>query len=78
MMMLLWSLFAPRAKIRCFALLDDKGACRGFHQSAEAPARGNWVEVREPRLSWIGQPLPTAAPLKRVVRQARGARALAA
>ncbi|WP_411861027.1 hypothetical protein [Pseudomonas sp. PDM13] len=78
MMMFLWSLFAPRAKIRCFALLDDKGLCRGFHQAAEAPARGRWVQVREQRLSWIGQQLPASALIQQVVQQSRGARALAA
>lgn len=77
-MIFLWSLFARRPQRRCFALLDAAGICRGLHEAAECPASGHWVEVREPRLAWIGQPLPASARILPVVGQPAHRRALAA
>lgn len=77
-MMSLWSLLAPRAKPRHFALLDATGICRGLHQAIQPPARGHWVEVQEPSPSWIGQPLPARAHLPQSARDSRRPRALAA
>ncbi|WP_165678848.1 hypothetical protein [Metapseudomonas otitidis] len=77
-MMSLWSLLAPRAKPRHFALLDEAGICRGVHLATQAPACGHWVEVNEPSPSWIGQPLPARARLPQTDRNARRPRALAA
>ncbi|MCY1559566.1 hypothetical protein D9M68_966170 [compost metagenome] len=77
-MIFLWSLFARRPQRRCFALLDAAGICRGLHQAAVCPASGHWVEVRESRLAWIGQPLPASARVMPVVGQPARRRALAA
>ncbi len=77
-MFLFWSLFARRRQCRSFALLDAAGVCRGLHQGYESPAGGNWVEVTESRLAWIGQPLPGSARGTPVVGQPARRRALAA
>ena len=62
-MMSLWSLFNPRARMRCYALLDAKGTCRALRESRQQPAEAGWVEVQEMRIQWLGQPLPNAARL---------------
>ncbi|MDX5373392.1 MAG: hypothetical protein LPK18_13275 [Pseudomonadaceae bacterium] len=59
----LWSLFCPRARMRCFALLDARGICRALREARERPGEAGWVEVSELRSQWLGQPLPPAARL---------------
>lgn len=77
-MISLWSLFPRRPQRCCFALLDAAGICRGLHEATECPASGHWVQVRETRLAWIGQPLPASARVVPVVGQPARRRALAA
>ncbi|MCO6059883.1 hypothetical protein NG726_24890 [Pseudomonas sp. MOB-449] len=77
-MIFLWSLFNHQPRRRCFAMLDAAGICRGLHQGIDCPASGNWVEVREPSLAWLDQPLPTSARAVPVVGQPARRRALAA
>lgn len=57
-MMNLWSLFSPRNKMRCYALLDSDGRCRALRESTVMPAELGWVEIKEARTCWLGQPLP--------------------
>lgn len=57
-MMSLWSLLTPRARMRRFALLDAMGTCRALREARELPGETGWVEVRELRDQWLGQPLP--------------------
>lgn len=68
-MLWLWSLFAPRGKRRCFALLDAHGLCCGFHESRVAPQGAGWVEVSECRLAWLQRPLPAEARIPQVSSQ---------
>lgn len=77
-MMSLWSLFTPRARMRRFALLDAKGTCRALRECREVPAEQGWVEVRELRNHWLGQPLPEDAPLEPRASRGRRGSALAA
>lgn len=60
-MMSLWSLLTPRARKRCFALLDASGICRALREAHEQPAEPGWVEVHELRSQWLGQTLPLEA-----------------
>lgn len=69
-MMSLWSLFSPRARMRCYALLDAKGTCRALRESRQQPAEAGWVEVHEIRTQWLGQPLPNAARVQIITRPA--------
>jgi hypothetical protein len=55
------SLFAPRRRMRTFALLDQAGLCRAFRQSRQAPLGAGWVEVDRQCLSWLQKPLPASA-----------------
>ncbi|WP_375740040.1 hypothetical protein [Pseudomonas boanensis] len=77
-MIALWSLFAPRRQLHCFALLDDAGICRELRQANEAPAGGHWVQVDGICLSWLDRPLPPGALVAPVVGQSERRRALAA
>ncbi|MEO4046129.1 hypothetical protein AAFN46_03425 [Pseudomonas sp. CAU 1711] len=61
--MSLWSPFTPRTRMRRFALLDAKGNCRALREARERPDEAGWVEVRELRQHWLGQPLPAQAML---------------
>lgn len=54
------SLFS-RQDMRCFALLDTHGICRGLRQSQVRPAGSCWVEVSECRLAWLQRSLPRDA-----------------
>lgn len=65
-----WRLLRPRARMRCFALLDARGHCRALREASQQPPEPGWVEVHELRTTWLGQPLPAAA---RVIPQARTA-----
>ncbi len=51
---------APR---RQFVLLDAEQRCLVMRCARQCPEVGNWVEVREFSLSWLGQPLPQEAVL---------------
>ncbi|WP_295471481.1 hypothetical protein [uncultured Pseudomonas sp.] len=55
------SLFSARPAPRHFARLDESGICRAFKHCSHAPQGGEWVEVNEQRLAWLGQPLPASA-----------------
>lgn len=77
-MSLLNRLFASRRPLRHFALLDNQGHCRALRQCQDCPSNGNWVEVHESRLAWLGAALPVSARLTPVVAHARQARPLAA
>jgi hypothetical protein len=55
------SLFAPRSRHRCFALLDRNGYCQAFKQCNLRPSGEGWVEIEEIRLNWLQQPLPASA-----------------
>ncbi|MBB1520189.1 hypothetical protein [Aquipseudomonas guryensis] len=59
-MMNLWSLLSPRRKMRCYALLDSDGRCRALRESTVLPSQPGWVQVRELRTCWLGQPLPVS------------------
>ncbi|QKE64225.1 hypothetical protein HNE05_12980 [Aquipseudomonas campi] len=59
-MMSLWSLLSPRGKMRCYALLDSDGRCRALRESTVVPAEPGWVQIKEARICWLGQPLPVA------------------
>lgn len=60
-MISLWSLFAPRRAMRCYALLDTTGVCRALHEARDAPSQPGWIEVAEIRPHWLGQALPGSA-----------------
>ncbi len=61
MMTNIWNLLAPAARMRCYALLDNRGICRALRQSRSVPSQSGWVEVESVQLNWIGQPLPLYA-----------------
>ena len=65
---LLWSLFSLRRRYRHYARLDKHGICLSFKHCATPPSGQDWVEINEPKLSWLHQPLPSSA---RVARPAR-------
>ena len=77
-MMSLWSLFSPRARMRCYALLDAKGNCRALRETRQRPAEAGWIEVHEMCTQWLGQPLPPSARVTRPRPGASSVRALAA
>lgn len=77
-MFALRSLFATRQPTRIFALLDERGLCRAFHQAPQPPRAAGWVEVNEQRLSWLNQPLPAGARILPVVAHSALGKALAA
>ncbi len=77
-MRLLRFLFNPRPTLRCFALLDTQGHCRALRRSTQVPPAPGWVEVLEPRLCWLGQPLPSGARAPAVAVQPGARQALAA
>ncbi|MEK1905690.1 MAG: hypothetical protein AAAB13_07910 [Pseudomonas sp.] len=60
-MMSLWSLLNLSPRMRCYALLDNRGICRALRQASCAPEQNGWVEVSAMHLSWIGQQLPLEA-----------------
>jgi len=72
------SLFATRRPKRIFALLDEHGVCRAFHQAAQAPQGLGWVEVNEQRLTWLNHPLPNGARIAPVVTHASTGKVLVA
>jgi len=65
---LLWSLFSLRRRYRHYARLDKHGVCLAFKHCATAPVGQDWVEINEPKLSWLHQPLPSSARLARSLR----------
>jgi hypothetical protein len=69
---LLWSLFSLRRRHRHYARLDQYGVCLSFKHCATPPCGQDWVEIEEPKLCWLHQPLPANA------RVARSARAITA
>ena len=44
-----------------YALLDEHQCCRMLLTAAQPPQRGNWIQVDEICLGWIGRPLPRQA-----------------
>jgi len=60
-MNLFWSLFTARRQHRHYARVDNNGVCRAFKHCAERPLGNEWVEVAEPRHTWLNQPLPANA-----------------
>lgn len=76
--MLLRRLFSRARPMRHFALIDGEGICRVLRQMQEHPSQPDWVEVREPSISWLGSPLPASARITPVVTHAPAARPLAA
>ena len=56
-MLALLMLFRPAPR-RQFVLLDAEQRCRVMRCARQCPAVGNWVEVSEFSLCWLGQPLP--------------------
>jgi len=65
---LLWSLFSLRRRYRHYARLDKHGICLAFRHCATAPVGQDWVEINEPKLTWLHQPLPSSARLARSLR----------
>lgn len=63
-MMNLWSLLNLSPRMRCYALLDNRGICRALRQASCAPEQNGWVEVSAMHLGWIGQQLPLEAVLR--------------
>ncbi|MBB2495746.1 hypothetical protein [Aquipseudomonas ullengensis] len=59
--MSLWSLLNLAPRMRCYALLDNRGICRALRQASSAPEQNGWVEVSAMHLGWIGQQLPLEA-----------------
>ncbi|MCS3416686.1 hypothetical protein HX875_12870 [Pseudomonas yamanorum] len=76
-MRLLKSLFFSHTSHRHFALLDAQGCCQAFKQCSLPPVGEGWVEVEEPRLSWMHRPLPASARVSPAVSQAQPRHALA-
>ena len=64
-MLALLMLFRPAPR-RQFVLLDAEQRCLAMRCARQCPAVGNWVEVSEFSLSWLGQPLPRGAVLSPV------------
>ncbi len=61
LILLNWFRKPPR---RQFVLLDADRRCRTMRCCEHCPPNGNWVEVSEFCLSWLGKPLPPAAELQ--------------
>jgi hypothetical protein len=61
LMLLEWFRKAPR---RQFVLLDAERRCLMMLCTGHCPQNGNWVEVGEFCLSWLGKPLPPGAALQ--------------
>lgn len=78
MMMSLWNLLNPATRMRCYALLDNRGICRALRQSRSVPEQNGWVEVESMQLQWIGQPVPLYAIVRPQVSVRRPSPALAA
>ena len=57
----LWTLLFKRPPQRSFARLDNDGRCLAFKQCSQPPLGCGWVQVKEVRLCWLGQALPTSA-----------------
>ena len=57
----LWSLFSLRRRYRHYARLDIHGICLAFRHCPVAPKGNDWVEISEPKLSWLHHPLPNNA-----------------
>ncbi len=53
-----------RAPRRQFVLLDTERRCLTMRCAAHCPQSGDWVEVSEFCLSWLGKPLPPGAELQ--------------
>ncbi len=64
-MLALLMLFRPAPR-RQFVLLDAEERCLVMRCARQCPAVGNWVEVSEFSLAWLGQPLPPEAVLRPV------------
>ena len=64
-MLALMMLFRPAPR-RQFVLLDAEQRCLVMRCARQCPAVGNWVEVSEFSLCWLGQPLPRGAVLSPV------------
>lgn len=62
-MLALLMLFRPAPR-RQFVLLDAEERCLVMRCARQCPAVGNWVEVSEFSLSWLGKPLPPEAVLR--------------
>lgn len=77
-MSLLQRLFTAHRPLRHFALLDAQGRCRALRQCRERPASGHWVQIHEPHLPWLGQPLPASARVETPARPADTAHSAAA
>lgn len=77
-MSFLRSLFVTSRPKRIFALLDEHGLCRAFHQAAQAPQGLGWIEVNEQRLTWLHHPLPNSARIAPVVTHASAGKVLPA
>ena len=58
LILLNWFRKAPR---RQFVLLDAERRCLTMRCSEHCPPAGNWVEVSEFCMSWLGKPLPPSA-----------------
>ncbi len=56
-MSLLTALFS-RPERHHYALLDENQCCRMLLTAAQPPQNGNWIQVDDIHLSWIGRPLP--------------------
>lgn len=59
-MLALLMLFRPVPR-RQFVLLDAEERCLVMRCVRQCPAVGNWVEVSEFSLAWLGKPLPPEA-----------------
>lgn len=59
--MLMWLRCLRKAPRRQFVLLDAEGRCLSMRCCQHCPPNGNWVEVSEFCLSWLGKPLPPSA-----------------
>lgn len=57
----LLTLLALQRRRRHYALLDPNGVCLSFKHCCEAPKGQDWVEIGEPNLNWLLQPLPSSA-----------------
>lgn len=57
----LWSLFSQQRRHRHYARLDPHGICLSFKHCAVPPHGQEWVEITEPKLSWLHRPLPASA-----------------
>jgi hypothetical protein len=57
----LWSLFSPQSRHRHYARVNQQGICVCFRHCSAQPDGSGWIEIYEPKLSWLHQPLPAHA-----------------